>query len=74
MQLEIKYKGRPLRQKYVADFVVYDKIIVEIKSIKQLGPVEQAQLLHYLKATGFRLGILLNFGNPNELEYKRFVN
>ncbi len=71
--LTICYKGQPLRQHYVADFVAYDKIIIEIKAIQQLGPNEQAQIINYLKASGLRLGLLINFGTPDKLQHKRIV-
>ncbi len=72
--LQINYKQRPLRQTYIPDFIVYDAIIVEIKAIKLIGAVEEAQLHNYLKATGLRLGLLINFGVPGKLEWKRIVN
>ena len=71
--IHINYKGVPLRQTYVADFLAYDKIIIEIKAIKRLTPVEEAQLLNYLKATRLELGLLINFGNPYKLEWSRRV-
>ncbi|MBN1287691.1 MAG: GxxExxY protein [Anaerolineae bacterium] len=71
--LTIQYKGQPLKQRYVADYIAYDKIIVEIKAIQQLGLNEQAQTINYLKTTDFQLGLLINFGSPRKLEYKRVV-
>lgn len=71
--IQILYKGKPLRQHYVPDFFVYDKIIVEIKAIKKIGPLEQGQILNYLKATGVRLGLLINFGNDYKLDWERKV-
>jgi GxxExxY protein len=44
-----------------------------LKSIKVIGPVEEAQLINYLKATGLRVGLLLNFGVPGRLDWKRLV-
>ena len=70
--VKIAYKGRILAKEYVPDFVCYDQIIVEIKAIKALTTIEQAQLLNYLKATGKPVGLLLNFGAP-KLEWKRMV-
>ena len=58
----IKYKGEELRQEYIADFVCYGSIIVELKAVDTLTPIHQAQVLNYLKATGLKLGILVNFG------------
>ncbi|MGC9395475.1 MAG: GxxExxY protein [Anaerolineae bacterium] len=71
--IQISYKGIPLRQRYIPDFLVYDKIIVEIKAIKQLGLLEQGQILNYLKATGLRLGLLINFGNNCKLNWERKI-
>ena len=70
--LTIIYKGKPLSCSYRADFICYDSIIVEIKAINLLTSIEEAQILNYLKATGYRRGLLLNFGTP-KLQYKRFV-
>ncbi len=71
--IEIVYKAHPLRQRYIPDFVVYDRVIVEIKAIKQIGPNEEAQLLNYLKATGLPVGLLINFGAPGKLQWDRKV-
>lgn len=71
--LIIKYKGQPLNKSYVADFICYDKIIVELKAVNYLESVYEAQVLNYLKATGYKLGILFNFGEQS-LKYKRIVN
>ncbi len=59
---EIKYKERILPRKYQADFVIYDQIILEVKHFKTLSSDNLAQTLNYLKVTGFKLGILANFG------------
>jgi GxxExxY protein len=72
-ELVILYKGKPLQKTYLADFVAYDKIIIEIKALDQLGSREEAQLLNYLKATSSPLGLLVNFGSLNDLEWKRMV-
>lgn len=71
-ELAISLWGETLKKTYVADFVAYDRIIVEIKALKSLGAAEEAQVLNYLKASGHRLGILINFGAPR-LEFKRIV-
>jgi GxxExxY protein len=71
-ELAISLWGETLKKTYVADFVAYDRIIVEIKALKALGAAEEAQVLNYLKASGHRLGILINFGAPR-LEFKRIV-
>lgn len=68
----VLYKGRQAKQ-FICDFVVYDKIIVELKSIKEISNIEQSQVINYLKVTGLKLGLLLNFGS-NSLEIKRLIN
>lgn len=73
-EIQIVYKGRVLKQTYRADFLVYGKIIVEIKALEKLTGREEAQLINYLKATGIEVGVLINFGSTKELEWKRFVN
>ena len=70
--LEINYKNKLLTTKYFADFICYDKIIIELKALESLNSKHQSQVLNYLKATGYKLGLLVNFGSKN-LEYKRIV-
>jgi len=72
-EIHIKYKGRPLRKFYVADLICYDKIIVEIKAMDKLTLREEEQLLNYLKPTGMKVGVLINFGHFPTLEWKRLV-
>lgn len=72
LPLTIKYKTNILEKLYVADFVVFDKIIVELKALSALDSIHESQVLNYLKATGYKLGLLINFGT-NSLEYKRLV-
>ena len=72
VQFEIHYKGTLLNTRYRADFVCFGNIIVEFKAQSQLTSADEAQLLNYLKATGFQRGLLINFGAPR-LEYKRMV-
>jgi GxxExxY protein len=71
--IPVHYKGQPLNTLYRADFVCYNSIIVELKAIKKLTEIEDAQVLHYLKATNFQRALLLNFGS-GKLETKRFIN
>ena len=73
VNLKIYYRGEPLQQEYIADFVCYGKIIVELKAISKLSDVEKAQVINYLKATGYELGILANFGETS-LKTERFCN
>lgn len=59
--LNIFYKDVQLKKFYKADFICYDKIIVELKSVKEVLPEHRAQVMNYLKATGFKLGLIFNF-------------
>jgi GxxExxY protein len=72
VELPIHYKGLVLACTYRADFICFGELLVELKSIHELTQREQAQVIHYLKATGFSRGLLLNFG-AKRLETKRFV-
>src|SRR5215468_471058 len=72
--LTISYKGRPLKKEYVADVICYGQIIVELKAMDRLTGKEESQILNYLKATGFKVGILINFGSHGKLEWRKFVN
>ena len=69
-RLEISYKDQKLSKYYEADFICYDKVIVETKAIKELTGIDEAQVINYLKATGIKVGLLINFG-AESLEHKR---
>ncbi len=69
----MRYKGIILNKNYDSDFVYNDKIIVELKALSALDSVHDSQVLNYLKATGFKLGLLINFGESS-LIYKRLVH
>ena len=71
--LKIYYDGQELKQTYRADFVCYDNIIVEIKAVASLNDSHRSQVFNYLKACGFKLGLLINFGHSDKLEYERKV-
>ena len=70
--LKLTYKTRPLQQEYRADFLCFNEIIVEIKSAKCLADDHRAQTINYLKATGKKLALLVNFGHHPKLESERF--
>jgi GxxExxY protein len=70
--LPIYYKGKLLKSIYRADFICFNEVIVEVKALSRLSGTEEAQIIHYLKATGLQRGLLLNFGVPS-LFQKRFV-
>lgn len=69
--LKIYYDGQELKQTYRADFVCYGNIIVEIKAVADLNDSHRSQVFNYLKATGFKLGLLFNFGHSGGLEFER---
>jgi GxxExxY protein len=72
-ELQLTYKGRTLKQTYVPDFILFGKIILEIKAVSALDDVHRAQVHNYLKATGLRVGLLVNFGHYPKVEYERVV-
>ena len=72
-ELKITYDGVDLKQTYKADFVCYDEIIVELKAVSKLDDAHRSQVYNYLRATGCRLGLLLNFGNSDQLGKERIV-
>ena len=70
--VRIFYKGESIGD-YIADILVEDKVIVELKAEKEYNPRHEAQLINYLKATKLKVGLLINFGS-NECKPKRIVN
>jgi GxxExxY protein len=72
-ELKIVYDGVELKQTYKADFVCFGKIIVELKAVSALDDAHRSQVYNYLHATGYKLGLLLNFGSSEELEKERIV-
>jgi GxxExxY protein len=71
LEIPISYKGRPVGT-YFADVVVEGQILIEVKAMRTLAPEHQAQLIHYLTATGMKLGLLINFGSAS-LQFKRLA-
>lgn len=72
-QLRLEYKGRVLKQTYQPDFLCYDKVVLEIKAVNKLADEHRAQVHNYLKATGLRVGLLVNFGHFPLVEHERIV-
>ncbi len=73
VRLKVYFDGVPLKKTYIPDFVCYDKIIIEIKAATFLHQDNIRQTLNYVKASGYKLGMIVNFGE-NKLNYKRLVN
>lgn len=72
-ELQLRYKDRLLKQKYIPDFICHEKIVLEIKAASKLTDEHRAQVHNYLKATGFKLGLLVNFGHYPKVEWERIV-
>ena len=70
-EIKVFYKGHEIGS-YITDLVIEGQILVELKAVDKLIPLHEAQLLNYLKATGIKLGLLINFG-AERVEYKRLV-
>jgi GxxExxY protein len=71
-EYDVYFRKKLLKHKFYADFVVFDKIILELKCVSKLTDEHIAQTINYLKVSGNKLGLLVNFGR-NQLEYKRLV-
>ena len=72
-ELALTYRGRLLKRRYIPDFVCFGKIIVEIKAVSTLTDEHRAQVHNYLAATGYQLGLLINFGHAPGVQYERIV-
>ena len=72
--IKIRYKDIYLDKKYVADLICYGSIILELKALKNISGSEESQILNYLKATGLKVGLLINFGSVGKLEWRKFVS
>lgn len=73
VSLDLYYDGQRLKKTYRADFICYDEIIIEMKAVSFMPKVFYTQVRNYLKATNYRLGLLVNFGEAS-LKYKRILN
>jgi len=72
-ELFLEYRGQRLKSTYKPDLLCFGKIIVEIKALSNLVDEQRAQVLNYLHATGFKVGLLVNFGHFPKIEHERFV-
>ena len=72
-ELRLRYKGEILNLTYKPDLICYGNIIVELKAVKVIEDIHRAQVFNYLKATGLRLGLLVNFGHYPKATVKRIV-
>ena len=73
-ELNLIYRGKTLNKKYIPDFICFDKIIFELKAVSALTDEHRAQVINYLNASGYQLGLLVNFGHYPKLEWERIVN
>ena len=72
-KLQVYYNQEPLKKYFIADFICFDKVVVEIKAASFLHKDTEAQTINYLKSTNYKLGLLINFGQSS-LTWKRFIN
>ncbi len=72
MAIHVRYDGVVVGD-YVADLLVSDRVIIEVKAVSDLNQIHAAQTINYLKATGIQIGLLINFGKP-KVEVRRYVN
>ena len=68
--LPIHFRGRTLEKKYYADFLCFDKIVLEFKAVKAILPEHEAQVINYLRCTGYRLGLIFNFNSQGFFHYR----
>ena len=73
VELDLKYKSNALKSKFIPDLICYEKIVLELKAVKQIADQHRAQVHNYLKASGLRLGIIVNFGHFPKVEYERIA-
>ena len=73
VELKLEYKGKPLKQTFIPDFICFGEIILELKAVSALNDQHRAQVHNYLKASGKKLGLLVNFGHYPKVEWERIV-
>ena len=71
--LRLEYKGTRLKQTYSPDFICFESVIVELKALREFAPEHRAQVLNYLKATGLKVGLLVNFGCTPKARIERLA-
>jgi GxxExxY protein len=71
--LSLTYDGQLLRHSYVADFICFERILIELKAVRAIAPEHRAQTINYLRATDLKLGLLVNFGTTPKVEIERFA-
>ena len=71
--LRISYKGQVLKKALIADLICFGAVLVELKAVEKTTPKDEAQVLNYLRATGLRVGLLINFGDAGRLDWSRLV-
>lgn len=71
--LKLMYKDKMLEQSYKPDFVCFDKIIVELKAVRAVAEEHKSQVINYLRATGFKVGLVVNFGHYPKVQIERIV-
>lgn len=72
-KLQLFYRGQLLHQHYEPDLICFDKIVLELKALTELADEHRAQVYNYLKATGYQLGLLVNFGHYPKIEIERIA-
>jgi GxxExxY protein len=73
VDLGLRYKNRLLKKTYRPDFICFEKILIDLKAVSDVTDGHRAQVHNYMKITGYRLGLLVNFGHHPKLEYKRII-
>jgi len=73
MPLRIRFKDRTLQKAFCADLICYQSVLVELKAIERITKREEAQVINYLRATALRVGVIVNFGDPGQLDWQRVI-
>ena len=69
--LQVFYRGHQLKHEYIADIICHERILLELKAVKEIHDAHLAQVMNYLKATGLALGYVINFGSQEKLQWQR---